>query len=291
MTAPLPLAVGSVEPAGAAGVFGLYPATNFRITTGTEGDGPTIRQALWYFRAETIALPKPHLPWRRSRPASDLRRRPSVGGNAGAGRAARLPTARLVAAPAIIRHARISADGAPLVTNDGLVPYELTPKIPLNRSYFDASSIAFLSSRAVAVRGTPEPTGFVVRTFWPEDFTLGPQSPPVRALPTGETPGASLRALMREAPHGGAQSPYSAVTLCSATPQMPIGSETYPRADGQRRARRRRRGAWRSLRSSPDVSPKTVALATVCQQLYTLDAESERASSPRRCRSTTISPT
>ena len=63
MTRPAPTAIIAPVPAAAlpqtangSGVLGLYPASDFRITTGDWGDGPTIRQALWYFRDETIAL-------------------------------------------------------------------------------------------------------------------------------------------------------------------------------------------------------------------------------------------
>jgi len=214
VTAPIARSAAPVEPANGSGVFGLYPASDFRIATGALGNGPTIRQALWYFRDQTIALPKPGLPvasFTRGVPAfDDIRQwadtRP---------RDAPIdyPPLIWVAAPAVVRHARMATEGNALVTSDGAIAYELTPKIPLNRSYFDASSIAFLSSRAVSVRGTPTPPSFIARTFWPEDFVLGRRPPPVRALPAADTPQASLRALMREAPRGGAQSPYSAATL------------------------------------------------------------------------------
>jgi hypothetical protein len=45
------------QPANAAGAFGLYPAQDFRLATGECRDCPTIRQALWYFRDQTIAVP------------------------------------------------------------------------------------------------------------------------------------------------------------------------------------------------------------------------------------------
>ena len=213
MTAPSPLAVGPAEPANASAAFGLYPAADFSIATGAEGGGPTLRQALWYFSAETIALPKQGLPVASFTPGvtafDDVRAWASTRVDAPVD----YPPLVWVAAPAIIRHARIADDGKGLVTRDGVSPFQLVPKIPLNRSYFDASSIAFLSSRRVTVRGTPTPAGFVARTFWPEDFKLGGRPPPARALPPANSPAEAMRALVREAPRGGAQSPYSAVTL------------------------------------------------------------------------------
>jgi len=44
-------------PATATGLLGIYPAQRFRVTRGKDATGPAIRQALWYFRDETIALP------------------------------------------------------------------------------------------------------------------------------------------------------------------------------------------------------------------------------------------
>ena len=118
-----------------------------------------------------------------------------------------------VAAPDVVRHARLADDRRSLVTPDGALPFEPTPKIPLNRSYFDASSLAFFAQRTVTVRGTPAGATFVARAFWPEDFRVGGAAPPARALPDPASPARSLRTLMREAPQGGAQSPYAAVTL------------------------------------------------------------------------------
>src|SRR5215471_19729378 len=43
-------------------LFGLYPQSDFRVTDGRCRDCPTIAPALWYFEAETIAVPKPGVP-------------------------------------------------------------------------------------------------------------------------------------------------------------------------------------------------------------------------------------
>ena len=50
-----PAADGSSAVAADA-AFGLYPAADFRLTDGNCSDCPTIPQALWYFRQETIAV-------------------------------------------------------------------------------------------------------------------------------------------------------------------------------------------------------------------------------------------
>lgn len=83
----------------------------------------------------------------------------------------------------------------------------------MNRSWFDASSAAYFAGHASRVHGTREDHAFVARSFWPESFRLGPQAPPVRALAVPGDPAASLRQWMRDAPHGGARSPFAAHTL------------------------------------------------------------------------------
>lgn len=203
-----------LEPATANGDFGLYPARNFRITTGTCTDCPTIRQALWYFRDETIAVPVSGLPVASFTPGvhahDDVRQWAAIRETSAA---PEYPPLVWIAAPQILRHASIGADPRELHTAQGVVPFAPIDKIPLNRSYFDASSIAFFRDRALTVRGAPGPDGFVVRTFWPEGWGVGPAAPPPRALPAAPSEPEAMRALMREAPRGGAQSPYQASTL------------------------------------------------------------------------------
>ena len=42
--------------------YGLLPSDNFVMTTGRSADQAALPQAMWYFRDETIAVPKPGLP-------------------------------------------------------------------------------------------------------------------------------------------------------------------------------------------------------------------------------------
>ncbi len=203
-----------IEPATGDGAFGLYPARNFRITTGTCTDCPTIRQALWYFRDETIAVPLAGMPMASFtlgvHAFDDVRqwaatRAPSA--------ALEYPPLVWIAAPEVLRHATIGTDPGTLATPRGTVPFRPIAKIPLNRSYFDASSIAFFRDLVLTVRGTMGADGFVARAFWPEGWGLGPAAPPPHALPSAPSDAQALRALMREVPRGGAESPYHASTL------------------------------------------------------------------------------
>ncbi len=207
----------------AAGNFGLYAASDFRMATGTCTDCPTIRQALWYFRGETIAVPKPGQSVASFatgvHPFDDLRnwltRRV-------ADAPLEFPPLVWIAAPDIVRHARLAADGASLATPEGEFAFRTVSKIPLNRSFYDASSVAFFATREATVRGAMEKGTLVARTLWPEDFRLGGVPPPLRALPDPASPAASLRTLMREAPNGGAKSPFAAMTLWQRD-AMPAG--------------------------------------------------------------------
>ena len=214
VTAELAQASPAIQSATERGAFGLYPAPSFRVTTGACTDCPTIRQARWYFRDETIAVPAPGLSYATFgtgvRPFDDL----------AAWAATRKPDAPIdypplvwVAAPQIVNEARLSADGNRLRTASGELAFRTVAKIPLNRSYYNEASVAFFAQRELTVRGTASADAFVARSLWPEDFRLGNAPPPMRVLPDPASPAQSLRSLMREEPRGGAQSPYSAVTL------------------------------------------------------------------------------
>lgn len=208
-----PLATASAESATAGGALGLYPAGRFRTVVGASADG-LLRQARWYFRDETIAVPVAGLPVASFSPGvrtfDDVRQ----------WAAARASDAPIdypplvwLGAPHVIHGGRLSAEGTRI--ERGATKLEVRPvaKIPLNRSYYDASSAAFLAPHRLTVRGTHRGGDFEMRTVWPDDFRLGGAAPPPRGLPSAASPALAVRALMREAPKGGAQSPYAAWTL------------------------------------------------------------------------------
>ncbi|MEO8344915.1 MAG: hypothetical protein ABI607_04390 [Betaproteobacteria bacterium] len=202
------------QPANASGTFGLYPAPDFRLTTGECRDCPTIPQALWYFRDETIAVPRP------GHSVSGFEKGVHVTDDLRHWAAARLPGAAIdypplvwIAAPQIVRGAKYSTDGQLLMFGEAALAFRPIAKIPLNRSYYSEASVAFFRQREVSVRGTPSTDAFIARTIWPEDFTVGGTAPAARMLPTGVSAAEQLRSLMREEPRGGAQSPYAVSTV------------------------------------------------------------------------------
>ena len=202
------------QPANASGAFGLYPAADFRIVTGACTDCASIRQALWYFRAETIAVASSGLPVSSFAPDVDPFDDVRQWAHARAPNAAiDYPPLIWIAAPDVVSHARISTDGRQLVTSSGAQSLRTVPKIPLNRAYYDTRSLEFFQQRGVTARGTMEGDTFVVRTLWPEDFRVGAAAPPMHEMSTAATPGDALRALIREEPRGGVQSPFTAMTL------------------------------------------------------------------------------
>jgi hypothetical protein len=203
-----------VPSATAGGEFGLYRASDFVVSTGACTDCSAIRQAKWYFRDEIIAVP------RAGRRAATFESNASAFDDVRHWMAARPTDAPIdypplvwIAAPQILRDARMGAEGSELLTPDGTTAFRPAAKIPLNRAYYDASSVAYFSNRTLSVRGVLNNDVFVGRSIWPRDYRVGTAAPPARELsPQGDAAGA-LRALMREQPRGGARSTFDASTL------------------------------------------------------------------------------
>jgi hypothetical protein len=212
------LPVGGSSALAGDAAFGLYPASNFRLTDGNCADCATIPQALWYFRQETIAVPRSELP------IASFASGVPVAGDLRGWLDARAPDAPpeypplvWVAAPSVVSGARLSADAKALVHSTGTLAVSLTPRIALNRSYFDGASAAFFRDRTVKVRGRIADGTFVIRTLWPEDFRLD-RAPAPLPLAADLPPALALRALMRSEPAGGAMSPFATSTLWQRDP-------------------------------------------------------------------------
>src|SRR6266536_2614422 len=195
--------------------IGLFAGATFRLASGRCLDCAAIPQALWYFADETIAAPRPGLP------VAGFTRSVSVWQDVEQwavthppGTPIDAPPLVWIGSPEIVRGASLSPDGATLAVSAKRWSFALVPKIPLNRSYYNAASTAYLAPQTLTVRGSSRDGVFTARTLWPEDFRLDSSAPSQRVDATPE----AVRALVRAEPRGGAQSPFAAITLWERSP-------------------------------------------------------------------------
>jgi hypothetical protein len=183
-----PEAPADVAPTSARGIsgghVGLYSEDDFELGTGRCSLCRGPREGKWYFLDEVIATPKsgpPALVW--------------------------------IGSHELIEGATLSKDGTTIRLPDGTeMPFALTPQIASNRSYYDASSVAFLSARTLRIRGEFALVNgvrtLVARTIWPEDFKITPE-----ALGTADAASAGDIDKLVAADKGGTKKPFSAKLL------------------------------------------------------------------------------
>jgi len=192
--------------------FGLFAAADFDVRRAPSSWPGVPPAALAYFRDETVALPMPGTPvadYGRGVDAfADLRAWSDRLGDAVPRDA---PPLVWVAAPDALHGARIDAGGERVRADARTLAFGLAPRDPLNRSWLDASSFAFLARGALTIRGTREAGAFVARTVWPEAFALASSAPALRPATTWTD--ADVRALVRREPAGGARSPFAVETI------------------------------------------------------------------------------
>lgn len=189
------------RPALAAGSLGLFPAEDFRLIQGSCADCATLKEALWYFQDDLVAVPKANVAtagFTRGISAQDDVRRwnASVVGDAMQVR----PQHVWIGSPSVISDATLLESGDALRLADGtLARFAVTPKIPANLSYYDPTTAKFFGQRALHIRGIvatgadgkPEVTA---RTIWPQDYTIGANDSKLAPLAPGET----LHGLVRQ---------------------------------------------------------------------------------------------
>lgn len=186
--------------------YGLFPADQFVVTNGARADCNILPQAQWFFRDQTIAIPKqgellagfaPNLSLQ-----DDLAAWVKV---TPVGCGAAYPPLVWLAAPEIILDAQLAADGSKIKTAAGEQALQLVPRLPLNGSYFNGDTVDYFHGQPLKIRGNSANDSFVARSFWPQNFAL-PEVPLTASLPA--TP-LALRNWVRAMPQGGAQSPFS----------------------------------------------------------------------------------
>ncbi|MFP5391919.1 MAG: hypothetical protein ACLGI6_10310 [Gammaproteobacteria bacterium] len=128
--------------------FGLMPASAFRQATGACKDCPTVRQGLWYFRDDLLAVP------REKNTAAPL---------------------VWLGSPLLLEGATLDAAGQLHAPGGAPADFKLAGKIGTNRSYWNSATTAWFAQRPLRLRGSLDASGaFVARTVWPQDFTLQP---------------------------------------------------------------------------------------------------------------------
>lgn len=169
------------------GHIGLYPESDFELTTGRDcGSCLAPKEGAWYFLDEVIAVPKagePSLVW--------------------------------IGSTRMFEGARIAPDGKSVTLADGTaLALSLVPQYQHNASYYDASTTRFFQGRTVRIRGElVEENGvrrLVARTIWPEDFKIEFGSLQSQSASTED----DIRALVQQ-DEGGAQAPFLSRLLWS----------------------------------------------------------------------------
>lgn len=161
-----------IVPAGST-VFGLYRGSDFRLTRGTCNDCSTIKQALWYFRDETIAVPADGVPVAQFGRGIDVQediRRWYAGAKPEDFQAR--PPLLWIGATHKTHDVRLTDDARLLFQDGRSVDFKIVPKIKTNLSYYDASSEAFFRRRPLRMRGELKGNTFTARTIWPQDWAI-----------------------------------------------------------------------------------------------------------------------
>lgn len=169
--------VAAVKNATDSGRFGLFPADNFKVTNGNCTDCASLKQGLWYFRDDVLAVPKANFPIagysRNDGNRDDIKQWAASDES----KTLAYPPLIWLGAPQVMDGVTLTPDAKRINGADGaLINLQLVPKIASNRSYYDASSAAFFGSRPLRMRGTLAQTGgtstFIARTIWPKDFAI-----------------------------------------------------------------------------------------------------------------------
>jgi hypothetical protein len=174
------------------------------------GDAKLPRSPAWYFADEYIAVPRDGIAVTTIAPG--LRALDDIARALREGTKPAAPPMVWVGAPQVLRDAAIGADGTTVAADGRAWRLALAPKIPLNRSYFDASSARFAAARPLTLRGEVQGGTFVMRSLWPRDFAVD-ATLPVAPLDATVPAATAIRALMRATADGGAREPMASRLL------------------------------------------------------------------------------
>lgn len=210
--------------------FGLYPQDKFSIVFGGSLDAnchaEILPQAAWYFSSEWVAVPKPGVPLAGFSAALPIEEDLLAWAASNRiGQVRDYPPLIWLAAPDTLHSASLSADGKRLNHQEHCLSWASVPRLPLNGSWLDTSSLAGFCGRPLKLRGFAELDGqsFRVRSLWPEDFSLPEQPAPLHLSSSSLAQAASaLRAWVRALPQGGAQAAFSVEAIWQRRPASSI---------------------------------------------------------------------
>jgi len=157
--------------------IGLLDAGKLQITDGNCSNCASSPQSLWYFQDQAIAVPGAGVPIAGFTPRMDRRADITAWAATPAALELAYPSVTWIGAREIADSARLSADGVSLAPEGGApMPFQLAPKLSTNRSYANATTMAYFSARPLRLRGDVKerdgkPT-FVARTIWPADYAI-----------------------------------------------------------------------------------------------------------------------
>lgn len=194
----------SFPPPGVKGALeaeniGLLPAENFFLSSGTCTGCTTIKQGMWYFRSELLALPKAGQTVASFSARTNRLDDVSQWAASEGARQLAYPSLVWLGSPHLLESAEILPGGTQLRVPGGtFVDLKLASKLSTNRSYANRDTMEFFRGRSVRMRGAFEERGgkpvFTARTIWPKDFALDADKL-VSAPLTGPS---ELAALVRE---------------------------------------------------------------------------------------------
>ena len=136
--------------------FGLYHTGEFAILIGAHASDEILPQAAWYFSSEWVAVPKPGLPLAGFSASLPIEEDLSTWASTAMAQARDYPPLIWLAAPDVLRSASWSADGEKIIHQGKRWNWATVPRLPLNGSWLDASSLAFFCGRPLKLRGFAE---------------------------------------------------------------------------------------------------------------------------------------
>lgn len=179
--------------------LGLLDAGKLKLTSGKCRDCASSRQSLWYFQDEVIAAPASAALAAGFDPQLDRNDDLRQWAATPAARELAYPAVTWIGSPYVIDGASIDSAGAAVTPAGGrAIAFALAPKLSTNRSFANASTIAYFNQRPVRLRGAMiEKDGkstFVARTIWPADYAIDAAHLALKPLEMG----ADFRSFVRD---------------------------------------------------------------------------------------------